>query len=420
MQMFSRNWPRLLGGLLWKIRLPLLGILLSSLLFGCPINYNPLISGRVIDNTTGEPVKDVQVRYDLSQLDSTKFTRTTFSASDGSFYFPMTFCTPVIMSGYTYFAVYHPLYESIRNVDMHHGLFKPLIFHRKLEIRMRRLKDIPAGDLSAVELKTRLYSFRDWVVPNSKTDSEAIKRELVAVAAKNKITYYPPEEIAEVQALDKEGIRYFLLFDYKKATEVYLRARNIAEKLDLNVQNNENLLLHVADFLMQSYRGDFNKQEAVYLRLIATEEKVFGPEDKRLMSPLTNYAGFVRGHGVLGDKGITAMKAYERALAIGEKNLKETQHYYQLGSLETSINSVLKPLEELYRVRGEPRKLSELSSRKKVIITKFRNLEENKCQAGGLNCPSGCYNGPSGCSGDSCTADVICAPKGYDPWHNRK
>jgi hypothetical protein len=48
---------------------------------------------------------------------------------------------------------------------------------------------MPASDLLAIELTTRLNAYKGWSVPNSKTDPEAIKKELEEIAAKNKIPY---------------------------------------------------------------------------------------------------------------------------------------------------------------------------------------------------------------------------------------
>lgn len=187
MQMFSRNWLGVFGSCIWKIRLLLLAGLISSVLFGCPINYIPAVTGRVLDAATNKPVKDARVQYDLSQLKSTAIAQSTFTAADGSFYLPMKLFASLIPSGYTYFAAYHPLYEFIRKEDMKYDFFKPISFHRKHEIRLRRFRDLPAGDLLSMELTTRLNAYSGWSVPNSKTDPEAIKNELLEIAAKNKI-----------------------------------------------------------------------------------------------------------------------------------------------------------------------------------------------------------------------------------------
>ena len=67
---FSRNWIALFYN--WivihrKTRLFLLGIFISSFLFGCPVNYSPFISGKVTDATSGVPVPDVIIVYNFSQ-----------------------------------------------------------------------------------------------------------------------------------------------------------------------------------------------------------------------------------------------------------------------------------------------------------------------------------------------------------------
>lgn len=194
MQIFSRNWLGMLGSLLWKMRLLLLGILLSSLLLGCPINYTPVVTGKVLDESTGEPIKDVKILSWLHQFKDTVSLQTTFSKSDGSFFVPMKFFVDILPSGWGDLGVFHPLYASPDERIWHYdyNLIKFPYFYQRVEIRIKRLSELGPNSLVVAEISKRvsLSNCEDWIRgPNPKLDPEMVKKELSEVAAKNQLPF---------------------------------------------------------------------------------------------------------------------------------------------------------------------------------------------------------------------------------------
>lgn len=197
MQVFSRNWVAFIRK--WfvtnrKFRLFLLGIILSSFLFGCPINYTPIVKGRVLDGTTGAPIKDVKILSWLHQFKSTLSIQTTFTKADGSFFVPMKFFISIFPSGWGDLGVFHPLYGSPSERVWHYdyNLVKLPYFYKRVEIRIGRLSEMGPNGLIVAEIDKRvdLRNCEDWVSgANPKLDPEAVRKELSDVAAKNQLPF---------------------------------------------------------------------------------------------------------------------------------------------------------------------------------------------------------------------------------------
>lgn len=144
--LFSRNWLSLFYN--WivshrKIRLFLLGIFISSFLFGCPVNYSPFISGKVTDTTTGVPIPDVVIVYNFSQGKGLANTSVAALTSfDGQYRIPLkAFLSLVGFYGAYRVYIRHPLYEFKSFDDAKYTFMRLPSISRNINIRLARLKD---------------------------------------------------------------------------------------------------------------------------------------------------------------------------------------------------------------------------------------------------------------------------------------
>jgi hypothetical protein len=98
----------------------------------------------------------------------------------------------------------------------------------------------------------------------------------------------------------------------------------------------DDLILLTTDKLSEVYfyTGAFEKFVPLNERLIEASAKKFGPEDRRLISPLSVYAGFL----AMTDRGADAAKVEERISRIAGKPFKAEINWAILGRGESKID----------------------------------------------------------------------------------
>lgn len=164
-----------------KLRLFVLGLMLTSVMSGCPITYTPFLSGRVVDSG-GNPIGGATVSYGLTQFKSHCFIQRTSTASDGTFSLPIKFAFTILPTGRIYIGAYHPLYEGTFQDDKvasYEIIRTPCLF-RKIELHLQRVTEIKHGPLMSYEITHRL---------NSPPDNAEQTRELLALATQYKVPY---------------------------------------------------------------------------------------------------------------------------------------------------------------------------------------------------------------------------------------
>ena len=189
-----------------RIKLFILGVFISSAMFGCPFNYNPLITGRILDKTTGEPIKDARIEYNFVQWLG-MCQSTGFSLPDGSYFMPPKIFTMILPYGGGGGFVAHPLYESKSFTDFDYVIFRPPHLMRRFDIRLLRLRDkyrngpIVKGELGdnlyntalADELKKNGISSKNYAVwfagPNPRLNQIEVEKEINELAEKNSLPY---------------------------------------------------------------------------------------------------------------------------------------------------------------------------------------------------------------------------------------
>lgn len=188
-----------------RIRLCLLGIFISSVMFGCPFNYNPLITGRILDKTTGEPIKGARIEYSFSQWVGV-CSSIGFSLPDGSYFILPKLFTSILPYGDAGGFVAHPLYESVSFSDLHYMILRPPYLVRKFDLRLLRLRDkYQNGPKVKGELGDNVYNTsladelkngwpsRNYAVwfsgPNPRLNQIEVDKEINELAAKNSLPY---------------------------------------------------------------------------------------------------------------------------------------------------------------------------------------------------------------------------------------
>lgn len=144
--LFSRNWLSFFYN--WivihrKTRLFLLGIFISSFLFGCPVNYSPFISGKVTDATTGRPIPDVVIVYNFSQGKGlANDSGAALTSLDGQYRIALKpFISLVGFYGIYRIYIRHPLYEFKSFDDTKYTFMRFPSIYRNIDIKLIRLKD---------------------------------------------------------------------------------------------------------------------------------------------------------------------------------------------------------------------------------------------------------------------------------------
>ena len=189
-----------------RIRLIILGVFISSVMFGCPVNYTPLVAGRILDKTTGEPIKGARIEYAFTQPWVSMCHSIGFSLPDGSYLMPPKLFVSIFPFGDASGFVSHPLYESASFVDFHYMILSRPHLWRKFDIRMLRLRDKygngpkikgALGDnlyntALADELKNGWPSHNSsvWFAgPKPRLDQSEVERGINDLAIKNKLPY---------------------------------------------------------------------------------------------------------------------------------------------------------------------------------------------------------------------------------------
>lgn len=103
-----------------------------------------------------------------------------------------------------------------------------------------------------------------------------------------------------------------------------------------NLAAGDDLILLTMDKLsaVYFYNGAFEKFVPVNQRLIEAASKKFGPEDRRLLSPLSLYAGFL----AMTDRAADAAKVEERISRIAGKPFRAEINWAVLGRGESDID----------------------------------------------------------------------------------
>lgn len=120
----------------------ILGILVSSILFGFPLHNNPAIHGKVIDAVSGKPIPDALVEYNFSQGKGlANKTRAALTAEDGTYRIPFVIFPSYGFYGKNSVSIYHPLYATKGFEEGEFTIIRSPKVSRTINIELVRLKD---------------------------------------------------------------------------------------------------------------------------------------------------------------------------------------------------------------------------------------------------------------------------------------